>query len=88
MSVTPPVHQCARLKIDAERKAGGMLEADPSVTAGRPNADSVSALQALGIEQHQSKRWQKVARVPPKVVDEHGPAVAERPTNYRRHRHD
>jgi len=64
-------NQCARVKIDAERKAGGMLAADPSVTAGRPNADSVSALQALGIEQHQSKRWQKVAGVPVKVVDEH-----------------
>jgi len=38
---------------------------------GRPNADSVSALQELGIEQHQSKRWQKVAGVPAKVVDEH-----------------
>lgn len=64
--------ECARLKIEAERKAGEMLAAGIRHQGGRPtNADSVSALQGLGIEQHQSKRWQKVARVPAKVVDEH-----------------
>ena len=57
----------ATLKLEAERKAGRMLGAlrqKGSLRAGRPNADSPSALEDLGIEQQQSSRWQRLAAVP------------------------
>jgi len=55
------------LKLEAERKAGRMLgdlRHKGSLRAGRPNADSPSALADLGIEQQQSSRWQRLAVVP------------------------
>jgi site-specific DNA-methyltransferase (adenine-specific) len=57
----------ATLKLEAERKAGrmlGELRMKGSLRAGRPNADSPSALADLGIEQQQSSRWQRLAAVP------------------------
>ena len=57
----------ATLKLEAERKAGRMLRAlrrKGSLRSGRPNADGVSALASLGIEQQQSSRWQRLAAVP------------------------
>lgn len=57
----------ATLKLEAERKAGRMLgdlRRRGSLRAGRPNADSASALADLGIEQQQSSRWQRLAAVP------------------------
>lgn len=57
----------ATLKLEAERKAGRMLRelrVKGSLRAGRPNADSPSALADLGIEQQQSSRWQRLAAVP------------------------
>jgi hypothetical protein len=57
----------ATLKLEAERKAGrmlGELRIKGSLRAGRPNADSPSALADLGIEQQQSSRWQRLAAVP------------------------
>jgi site-specific DNA-methyltransferase (adenine-specific) len=57
----------ATLKLEAERKAGRMLAAlrlKGSLRAGRPNADNLSALADLGIEQQQSSRWQRLAAVP------------------------
>jgi hypothetical protein len=57
----------ATLKLEAERKAGrmlGELRTKGSLRAGRPNADSPSALADLGIEQQQSSRWQRLAAVP------------------------
>jgi len=57
----------ATVKLEAERKAGRMLgdlRVKGSLRAGRPNADSPSALADLGIEQQQSSRWQRLAAVP------------------------
>lgn len=57
----------ATLKLEAERKAGWMLtdlRRRGGLRAGRPNADGVSALRELGIEQQRSSRWQRMAAVP------------------------
>src|ERR1035437_4190871 len=57
----------ATLKLEAERKAGRMLgdlRQKGSLRAGRPNADSPSALSDLGIDQQRSSRWQRLAAVP------------------------
>jgi hypothetical protein len=57
----------ATLKLEAERKAGWMLgdlRRKGSLRAGRPNADSPSALSDLGIDQQRSSRWQRLAAVP------------------------
>jgi len=57
----------ATLKLEAERKAGRMLgdlRRKGSLHAGRPNADSPSALADLGIDQQRSSRWQRLAAVP------------------------
>jgi site-specific DNA-methyltransferase (adenine-specific) len=57
----------ATVKLEAERKAGAMLTELRQVgdlRAGRPNADQLSALSALGISQQQSARWQRLAAVP------------------------
>jgi len=49
----------AELKLRAERKLGGMLKDDPELGSGK-----TSRLEVLGVEQHQSHRWQKEAKVP------------------------
>ena len=57
----------ATLKLEAERKAGRMLRdlrRNGTLRAGRPNADGVSALAKLGIDQQRSSRWQRIAAVP------------------------
>jgi hypothetical protein len=59
----------ATLKLEAERKAGGMLtelRRAGELRAGRPNnADNVAAfLSGFGISQHQSSRWQRLSSVP------------------------
>src|SRR5450759_2868890 len=59
----------ATLKLEAERKAGGMLtelRRAGELHAGRPNnADNVAAfLSGCGISQHQSSRWQRLSGVP------------------------
>jgi DNA modification methylase len=59
----------ATLKLEAERKAGGMLSQlrrAGELRAGRPNnADNGSALLAgFGISQQQSSRWQRLSTVP------------------------
>jgi site-specific DNA-methyltransferase (adenine-specific) len=59
----------ATLKLEAERKAGGMLtelRRAGELHAGRPNnADNVAAfLSGFGISQHQSSRWQRLSTVP------------------------
>jgi site-specific DNA-methyltransferase (adenine-specific) len=57
----------AVLKLEAERKAGGMLtdlRARGDLRPGRPNADTLSALSELTISQQQSSRWQRLAAVP------------------------
>ena len=38
---------------------------------GRPNGDSVSPLSALGLAQHQSSRWQRIAAIPEDAFDKH-----------------
>lgn len=55
--------RCSELWVRAQRKAGAMLAVE-DIHAGRPNADSQSALRELGIAQHQSSRWQRIASVP------------------------
>src|SRR5450759_5328170 len=59
----------ATLKLEAERKAGGMLtdlRRAGELHAGRPtNADNGSAfLSGFGISQQQSSRWQRLSTVP------------------------
>jgi hypothetical protein len=59
----------ATLKLEAERKAGGMLtdlRRAGELHAGRPNnADNASAfLSGFGISQQQSSRWQRLSTVP------------------------
>jgi len=72
-------NQCARLKIDAERKAGVMLAAAEKNPGTRYGDDTMSLPPTLAElldtdpdkAKWHSSRWQRVARVPPKVVDEH-----------------
>lgn len=60
--------RCSELWLRAQRKAGGLL-ADAELPDGRPNGDSVSPLKALGIERHQSSRWQRIASVPDEMFE-------------------
>ena len=52
------------IKLRAEYRAGQLLAADPSVGSGK--GDSLSP---LGIERHQSSRWQRIASIPPAEFD-------------------
>jgi hypothetical protein len=54
-------NQCAMLKLRAERKAGELL-ATYGLAFGGDTSDTVS-LADMGIERHDSSRWQKLARV-------------------------
>ena len=45
------------------------LRRNGGLRAGRPNADGVSALAELGIEQQRSSRWQRLAAVPEERFD-------------------
>lgn len=59
--------QChaAEIKLRAERKAGELLREMPELKAGRPKKSTHdgSILQRLGIDDHQSSRWQEEAKV-------------------------
>ena len=63
--------EAAILKLDAERKAGEMLEKMPKHKGGRPpenrfqdGSSFPATLESLGITDKQSFRWQAEARVP------------------------
>lgn len=52
-------NEAAELKLRAERKAGELLAADPNVGKGKSDT-----LSHLGVERHQSSRWQRIAALP------------------------
>lgn len=57
-------NECAELKLRAERKAGEMLAGNPEVGPGKGDT-----LSHLGIQRHQSSRWQRVASLPEAEFD-------------------
>lgn len=63
-------NEAAEVKLRAERRAGEML-AVAEIRDGRPNGDSVSPLQALGVARHESSRWQRIASIPEPDFDAH-----------------
>lgn len=67
--VAPPVHRPCQLGVP-KRRARGI---GPPARQGRPSKTShdVTFLDDIGVSRMQSSRWQKVAGVPPKVIDEH-----------------
>lgn len=54
-------NQCAEVKLRAERRAGELLAVMPKNPGGRSTCDTLSQ---VGIERHQSSRWQRVAAIP------------------------
>jgi hypothetical protein len=48
----------------AERRAGELLKADPSVKPGRIKGTATAPLKALGVTKRESSRWQKLADIP------------------------
>lgn len=67
----------ARLKVDAERRAGALLRETEKHPAGRPAAEIPTTrvgnspppkLSEIGISYNQSSRWQDMARVPEEHV--------------------
>ena len=67
----------AEIKIRAERKAGELLRDMPKATPGvKPNSVTPcnrieTTLEDIGIEKHQSSRWQQTAAIPEKDFEEH-----------------
>lgn len=59
-------NRCAALKLRAERKAGQMLAKMNLKPGPKGDADTLSA---IGIAQHQSSRWQRVAGIPAAKFD-------------------
>lgn len=64
-------NNAADVKLRAERRLGEMLAATPKHEGGRPAANythdglgSPQTLKDLGIDDHQSHRWQQVAKLP------------------------
>ncbi|MBA7587617.1 hypothetical protein ES708_29648 [subsurface metagenome] len=55
-------NQCAKIKIRAERKAGGILKEEIKL-GGNPMLHDVT-LKDLSIERIQSHRWQNIASIP------------------------
>ena len=58
---TELVEWATEIKVRAERRAGEMLAA-MELRPGRPTSNT-DTLSALGIQQHQSSRWQKLAAI-------------------------
>ncbi len=58
-------NRAAELKVRAERKAGSLLQ-DMGTRHGR-----VDTLSGLGIEHHQSSRWQRIATLPEDSFEEY-----------------
>lgn len=65
-------NDAAELKLRAERQAGEMLTANGFGKQGgdRKSKDIVS-LDSIGVESHQSKRWQRIASIPEDDFEEH-----------------
>lgn len=68
---------------DRQRKAGELLAATVDHQGSRPNGDSVSPLQVLGVEsptkaRQLSSRWQRVAAIPEDAFVAHVERVRER----------
>lgn len=59
-------NRCARLKLDAERKAGEMLAVMPK--KANQHVAGTTMVQA-GISRNQSSRWQRVASLPEDKYD-------------------
>jgi N6-adenosine-specific RNA methylase IME4 len=77
-------NMCAEIKIRAERKAGSLLAEMPKHEGGRPKTnDHVSLvppppkLDEIGVTPKQSSRWQQVAAIPDKVIDDYIEDVKE-----------
>jgi hypothetical protein len=72
------VNHAARLRVDAERKAGEVLLETPKHPAGRPSVnrsndvtDLPPKLSELGINKQQSSAWQAMARMPDMAYRRH-----------------
>lgn len=57
-------NEAAELKLRAERKAGELLAEMPKRAGARTDTMSARPLQDLGVEHHQSSRWQRIASLP------------------------
>ena len=62
-------NQAAELKIRAERKAGKLL-AKMKLRGGDRAKSQSATLKKLGIDKHQSSRWQQIAAVPESKFEE------------------
>lgn len=54
-------NRCAEVKLRAERKAGELLAEMPKNPGGRSTSDTLSQ---VGVQRHQSSRWQRIASLP------------------------
>lgn len=71
-------NHAARLRIEAERKAGALLAETAKPVGGRPTQNRSDhptglppKLSDLGISKQQSSDWQRIARVPDEVFESH-----------------
>jgi site-specific DNA-methyltransferase (adenine-specific) len=79
-------NHAARLRIDAERKAGALLLETPKNQGGRPTENlsdvptgfqSPPKLPELGISRQQASDWQRIAKIPETVYRAHVERVAK-----------
>jgi N6-adenosine-specific RNA methylase IME4 len=62
---------CAELKVRAERKAGEMLAEMPKLAGARAGSQGATPLADLGVNKHQSRRWQLIAALPEARFEQH-----------------
>ena len=61
-------NRCAELKLRAERRVGQFLEKMDKNPGGR---STVPTLSHVGIERHESSRWQRIAGIPEELFDQY-----------------
>ena len=78
-------NHAARLRLEAERKAGALLTVGPKHPGGRPSENRGDdppgfppKLAELGVSKQQAKDWQRMARVPDEVFEAHVSEVARK----------
>lgn len=67
-------NRCAEIKIRAERRAGQMLAEMPTIGKGK----KCDTLSHLGVERHQSSRWQRIAKIPDDVFETRVKEICEK----------
>jgi hypothetical protein len=71
-------NHAAEIKITAERRLGQLLAETPKHPAGRPpenrshdTTDLPPTLRELGVTKDESSRWQRIAKLPEPVFEQH-----------------